>query len=233
MEEKPPTKKEFSAEAEHAPEPRHIEPAPIVAVAGVYFRRPVWKKDGSLVWQKFRGHPSRGAELISLTRSTIAFCDGEPLEVVQTVIARLPEAVLAKCTNASADPVEISRKIERHLPKEGLRETIGVWLASKRTRVLNTSKGTGGAGSTPTCATSKKIWKRWIRQTLISCASASGTRFPKRYCGPPYAGLATRNRGTLPEATSRGRYRRRGPSDIRSKPEGKGPAGGPAARRPL
>jgi hypothetical protein len=121
MEEKPPTKNEFSAEAEHAPEPRHIEPAPIVAVAGVYFRRPVWKKDGSLVWQKFRGHPSRGAELISLTRSTIAFCDGEPLEVVQTVIARLPEAVLAKCTKASADPVEISRKIERHLSDEGLR----------------------------------------------------------------------------------------------------------------
>jgi len=118
---KPPTKNEFSAEAEHAPEPRHIETAPIVAVAGVYFRRPVWKKDGSLVWQKFRGHPSRGAELISLTRSTIAFCDGEPLEVVQTVIARLPEAVLAKCTKASADPVEISRKIERHLSDEGLR----------------------------------------------------------------------------------------------------------------
>jgi len=56
-----------------------------------------------------------------LTRSTIAFCDGEPLEVVQTVIARLPEAVLAKCTKASADPVEISRKIERHLSDEGLR----------------------------------------------------------------------------------------------------------------
>lgn len=118
---KPPTKAKPSAEAEHAPEPRHIEPAPIVAVAGVYFRRPVWKKDGSLVWQKFRGHPSRGAELISLTRSTIAECDGDPLEVVQKVISDLPEAVLAKCTNASADPVEISRKIERHLPDEGLR----------------------------------------------------------------------------------------------------------------
>jgi hypothetical protein len=50
-----------------------------------------------------------------LTRWAIAVCDGEPLEVVQTVIARLPEAVLAKCQKASADRVEISRKIERHL----------------------------------------------------------------------------------------------------------------------
>ena len=121
MEENPPTKDEPSAEAEHAPEPRRVEPVPMVAVAGVYFRRPVWKKDGSLVWQKFRGHASRGAELISLTRSTIAECDGDPLEVVQKVIARLPEAVLEKCQKVSADPVEISREIERHLPDEGLR----------------------------------------------------------------------------------------------------------------
>ena len=113
---KPPTKKEPSAEAEHAPEPRRVEPAPIVAVAGVYFRRPVWKKDGSLVWQKFRGHPSRGAELISLTRSAIADCNGDPFKVVQKVISDLPEAVLTKCKKASADRVEISRKVERHLP---------------------------------------------------------------------------------------------------------------------
>jgi hypothetical protein len=124
MEEQPPTKKEPSAEAEHAPEPRRVEPAPIVAIAGVYFRRPVWKKDGSLVWQKFRGHPSQGAELISLTRSAIAGCDGDPIEVLQKAISDLPEAVLAKCQKADADPVEIawlagcwiSRTVERHLP---------------------------------------------------------------------------------------------------------------------
>ena len=121
MEEKPPTKKEPSAEAEHAPEPRRVKPAPVVKIAGRDVRMPVLRKDGSLAWQKLRDHPSLGAELVNLTRWAIAACDGEPLEVVQTVIARLPEAVLAKCQKVSADPVEISRKIERHLPDEGLR----------------------------------------------------------------------------------------------------------------
>lgn len=118
---KPPTKAKPSAEAEQAPEPRKVKPAPVVRIAGRRVRIPKTKKDGSVSWQRKRGHPSQGAELVSLTRWAIAVCDGEPLEVVQTVIARLPEAVLAKCQNASADRVEISRKIERHLPDEGLR----------------------------------------------------------------------------------------------------------------
>jgi hypothetical protein len=119
MEEKPPTKHESSAEAEHAPEPRHVEPAPTVAVAGVYTHRPVYKPTtDSVVWQKLKGHPPLGAELIILTRSAIASCDGDPLEVVQKVISDLPEAVRAKCeTFDDADPVEISRRVERHLPR--------------------------------------------------------------------------------------------------------------------
>ena len=49
MEEKPPTKKEPSAEAEHAPEPRRVESAPIVAIAGVrVVRWAGWKDDGSV-----------------------------------------------------------------------------------------------------------------------------------------------------------------------------------------
>ena len=59
--------------------------------------------------------------MVNLTRWAIAFCDGEPLEVVQTVIARLPEPVLAKCKNASRDPGEIGREIADPLPDEGLR----------------------------------------------------------------------------------------------------------------
>jgi hypothetical protein len=112
---KPPTKAKPSAEAEHAPEPRKVKPAPVVRIAGRRVRIPKAKGDGSVSWQRLKGHPSQGAELVSLTRWAIAVCDGEPLEVVQTVIARLPEAVLAKCQKVSADRVEISRKIERHL----------------------------------------------------------------------------------------------------------------------
>jgi len=55
---KPPTKTKPSVEASNAPEPRQRGTAPIVAVAGVYTRRPVWKKDGTISWQKFSGHPS-------------------------------------------------------------------------------------------------------------------------------------------------------------------------------
>lgn len=122
MEEKPPTKHESSAEAEHAPEPRHVEPAPVIAIAGRYLGRFVAKENGSVSWQPFSGYPPLGAELIILTRSAIAQCD-TPFEVVQKVINELPEGVLAKCTkNADAERVEkISRKVERHLPDEGLR----------------------------------------------------------------------------------------------------------------
>jgi len=119
---KPPTKAKRSAEAEQKPEPRQIEPAPVVAIAGVRVRIPRWKKDESLVWQKKKGRPSLGAELVSVTRGAIAGCDGDPLEVVKTVISWLPDPVRAECKNADADPVEISRKIARLIPDKGLRE---------------------------------------------------------------------------------------------------------------
>ena len=111
-----PAKAKPSAEADETPEQRHVEPARTVAIAGRYLGRFVGKDDGSVSWQRFAGHPSLGAELISVTRSAIAGCDGDSLEVVQKLIKGLPEAVLAKCANADADPIEISRKVERYLP---------------------------------------------------------------------------------------------------------------------
>jgi hypothetical protein len=118
---KPPTKAKPSAEAEELPEPQQVEPAPVVAIAGAKVRIPRWKKDGSLVWQKLRGRPSEGAQLVNLTRWAIAVCDGDPSEVVKTVIAHLPEPMLAKCKNANRDPDEIGREIAALLPDEGLR----------------------------------------------------------------------------------------------------------------
>ena len=134
---KPPTRKKGSAEAEEAPEPVQVDCAHTVATAGVYFRLPVWKKDGSMVWQKLRGHPSLGAQVDALTGSAIGGCDGDPLEVVRTVIAHLPEAVLAKCTKADADPVEISRKVERHLPPpDGTDEGLRSQMIARRMALL-------------------------------------------------------------------------------------------------
>jgi len=116
---KPPTKAKASAEGEDTPEPHKVQAAPVVAIAGVHVRIPKLRKDGSLAWQKLRGRPSEGAELVNLTRWAIAVCDGDPLGVVQTVISHLPEPVLAKCKNADADPVEIGRKIAHLLPDDG------------------------------------------------------------------------------------------------------------------
>jgi hypothetical protein len=121
---KPPTKAKPSAEAEQKPEPRQIEPAPVVAIAGVRVRRAVPKKDGTLAWQKLKGRPSEGAELVNLTRWAIAVCDGDPLEVVKTVIAHLPEPVRAKCKNVDRDPVEIGREIARLIPDKDLRDNM-------------------------------------------------------------------------------------------------------------
>jgi hypothetical protein len=118
---KPPTKAKPSAEPDNAPEPHQVEPAPVVAIAGVKVRRPVPRKDGSLAWQKLRGRPSEGAELVSLTCWAIAVGDGDPLHVVKTMIAHLPEPVLAKCKNANRDPDEIAQEIAHLLPDEGLR----------------------------------------------------------------------------------------------------------------
>jgi hypothetical protein len=118
---KPPTKAKPSAGAEDRPELRQVEPAPVVAIAGVKVMRSVPRKDGSLAWQKLRGRPSEGAELVNLARSAIAVCNGDPAEVVKTVIARLPESVLAKCKKANRDPDEISQEIAHLLPDEGLR----------------------------------------------------------------------------------------------------------------
>jgi hypothetical protein len=117
---KPPTKAKPSAEAEETPGPRQVEPAPVVAIAGVPVRIPKLRKDGSLAWQKLRGRPSEGTQLANLTRWAIAVCDGDPAEVVKTVIARLPEPVLAKCKHANKDPDEIGRTIAHLLPDEGL-----------------------------------------------------------------------------------------------------------------
>jgi len=132
---KPPTKTKPSAEAEEAPEPHQVKPAPVVAIAGAKVRIPRWKKDGSLVWQKLRGRPSLGAELVSRTRWAIAVYDADPLEVVKTVIAHLPEPVLAKCKNAAKDPYEISRKVARHLPDQGLRSE----MTDRRLKRLDTN----------------------------------------------------------------------------------------------
>jgi hypothetical protein len=118
---KPPTKAKPSAEAEETPGPRQVEPAPVVAIAGVPVRIPKLRKDGSLAWQKLKGRPSEGAELVNLTRWAIAVCDGDPPEIVKTVIAHLPEPVLAKCKQADKDPDEIGREIADLLPDEGLR----------------------------------------------------------------------------------------------------------------
>jgi hypothetical protein len=118
---KPPTKTKPSAEAEETPEPHKVQAAPVVAIAGVPVRIPRWKKDGSLVWQRLKGRPSEGAELVNLTRWAIAVCDGDPPEIVKTVIAHLPEPVLAKCKHANKDPDEIGREIADLLPDEGLR----------------------------------------------------------------------------------------------------------------
>jgi len=117
----PPTKTKPSAEAEDRPELRQVEPAPVVAIAGVKVMRSVPRKDGSLAWQKLRGRPSEGAELVNLARWAIAVCNGDPAEVVKTVIARLPEPVLAKCKHANKNPNEIGRKIARLIPDKGLR----------------------------------------------------------------------------------------------------------------
>jgi hypothetical protein len=118
---KPPTKAKPSAEEEETPEPHKVQAAPVVAIAGVPVRIPRWKKDGSLVWQKLRGRPSEGAEMVNMARWAIAVCDADPLEVVKTVIGHLPEPVLAKCKNANRDPGEIGREIADLLPDEGLR----------------------------------------------------------------------------------------------------------------
>jgi hypothetical protein len=126
---KPPAEAKPSAEEEHAPEPHKIQAAPVVAIAGVPVRIPRWKKDGSLVWQKLRGRPSEGAEMVNVARWAIAVCDADPLEVVKTVIGHLPESVLAKCKNADRDLDEIGNKIAHLLPDEGLRsEMITRWL---------------------------------------------------------------------------------------------------------
>jgi hypothetical protein len=121
---KPPTKAKRIAEAEEMPGPRQEEPAPVVAIAGARVMRPVPRRDGSLAWQKLRGRPSEGAELVNLTRWAIAVCDADPLEVVKTVIAHLPESTLAKCDDAGKDPVEISRKVARLLPDQDLRSAM-------------------------------------------------------------------------------------------------------------
>jgi len=121
---KPPAEAKPSAEdaeADDTPEPRKVPAAPVVAIAGVPVRIPRWKKDGSLAWQKLKGRPSEGAQMVNLTRWAIAVCDGDPSEAVKTVIARLPEPVLAKCKNANRDPDEIGREIADLLPDEGLR----------------------------------------------------------------------------------------------------------------
>jgi hypothetical protein len=121
MDKEPPTESKPSAEEEETPEPHKVQAAPVVAIAGVPVRIPRWKKDGSLVWQKLRGRPSEGAEMVNMARWAIAVCDADPLEVVKTVIGHLPEPVLAKCKNANRDPGEIGREIADLLPDEGLR----------------------------------------------------------------------------------------------------------------
>jgi hypothetical protein len=121
MDDKPPTKDKPSAEAGQTPEPHKVQAAPVVAIAGVPVRIPKLRKDGSLAWQKLKGRPSEGAEMVNLTRWAIAVCDGDPPEVVKTVIAHLPEPVLAKCKHADKDPDEIGREIADLLPDEGLR----------------------------------------------------------------------------------------------------------------
>ena len=106
---KPPTKAKPSAEEEETPEPRKVQAAPVVAIAGVKVMRSVPRKDGTLSWQKLRGLPSEGAELVSLTRWAIAVRDGDPLEVVKTVIAHLPEPVLALLAHWAHSEVRITR----------------------------------------------------------------------------------------------------------------------------
>jgi hypothetical protein len=120
MDDKPPAKTKPSAEQEHAPEPHKVQAAPVVAIAGVPVRIARWKKNGWLVWQQLKGRPSEGAELVNLMRWAIAACDGDPSEAVKTMIACLPEPVLAKCKNANRDPGEIGREIADLLPDEGL-----------------------------------------------------------------------------------------------------------------
>jgi len=118
---KPPTKAKLSAEEQETPEPRKVRAAPVVAIAGIPVRIPRWKKDGSLVWQKLKGRPSEGAEMVNVTRWAIGACDGDPLDVAATVIAHLSEPLLAECKDADKDPVEIGRKIAHLLPDEDLR----------------------------------------------------------------------------------------------------------------
>jgi hypothetical protein len=128
---KPPTKPKLSCEGE--PEPGEAERAQVTAIAGVKVMRPVPRKDGSLAWQKLKGNPSQGAELVSFTRWAIAVCDGHPFEVVETVIGGLPDSVLANCKHSRTDFLEISQEIARLIPDEGLRNT----MVSRRLQCLD------------------------------------------------------------------------------------------------
>ncbi len=121
MEEKPPTKKEPSAEAEHAPEPRKVEPAPILSIAGVrVVRWAGWKDDGRITYQRLRGGRMwEGPSMTNVTRIAIEDSGADPLYVAAFVIRHLPALLRADCENADRDPIEVGQAITSLLVDDG------------------------------------------------------------------------------------------------------------------
>jgi len=120
MEENPPTKHEPSAEAEHAPEPHRVEPAPIVAIAGVRVVRWADVKDAAPVYQRLRGGRMwEGPFMINVTRIAIEDSGADPLYVAAYVIRHLPPPLRADCTKADCDPIEVGQAIASLLVDDG------------------------------------------------------------------------------------------------------------------
>ena len=102
--------------------------APVVAIVGVPVRRPVWKEDGSVVFQKIAGRPWEGPAMVETTRWAIDEFDADPLDVAAAVVAHLPPMLRADCRDANKDPAEIGLKIAPLLVD------VGVPMNTKRWR---------------------------------------------------------------------------------------------------